>query len=213
MDMNYEIKQVHLSRIHFDIIHRMGSLLFMFCATTEKIEESSETIQWYKKGDSRGDNKYRMKETGRMLNGYRDNLEELMIIGISKAVEDLIFEYDDTFDVKVNFWESLKRFEFYHEMKIIRNLNNCIKHSKGILKRGEKGNDYLIDEIGFIEDEKVKNLHIDIVDYLLKSFLFQMDIYWKSQQKDNPFLKYKNNSDKLKEILIPDFINDKKPRE
>lgn len=130
MDMNYEIEQINLSRIHFDIIHRMGSLLFMFSATTEKIEESSETIQWYKEGDSRRDNKDRMKETGRMLNGYRDNLEELMIIGISKAVEDLIFEYDDTFDVKVNFWNNLKRFEFYHEMTIIRNLNNCIKHSK-----------------------------------------------------------------------------------
>lgn len=205
MDMSYEIEQMHLARIHFDIIHRMGSLLLMFCATTDKIEESSETIQWYKKRDSRRDNKDRMKETARMLNGFRDNLEELMIIGISKAVEDLIFEYGDAFNEKVNFWK-LKRFEYYHEMTVIRNLNNCIKHSKGVLKRGEKGNDYLIDEIGLSENAKVKTLHIEIEDYLLKSFLFQMDVFWRSQGKDNPFMEYKDDSKKLKEILIPDFI-------
>lgn len=38
-----------------------------------------------------------------------------------------------------------------------------------------------------------------------------MDVYWKSQRKENPYLKYKNDSEKLKVILIPDFINDKRP--
>ncbi|TSE03935.1 hypothetical protein [Aquimarina algiphila] len=200
------IHQIKLANIHSDIIHRMGGLLLMYYYTSDKIEESYDTIKWYDKDDIKRNNKDRMKETARMLNGYKSNLHELMIIGISKAAEDLLYEYNDNFELEVDFWKNCKRFEYFKEMGIIRNLNNCIKHSKGAIQRGIKSSDYLIDEIGYPEGSKVKELEIDIEDFIFKSFLFQMDIFWKTQEKENPYLKFKEDYNWLRKKLIPNFI-------
>lgn len=195
--------------IHFDIIHRLGSLLLMFTVTKNKIEDFQNEVSWYNKNDSRSTNKHRMKETGRMLNGYRQNLNELIVIGIAKSIEDLLFDFEDKLNYEINFWKDCNGYDYYNEMKTLRNLNNCIKHSKGIIKRGQGSNDYLIDIAGFRENSIINYLELDLEKYIFQSFSFQMDIFWSKDVRANPYKELKDESEKIRKILIPEFIEKK----
>ncbi|WP_339726678.1 hypothetical protein, partial [Maribacter stanieri] len=128
MDNNL-IEYTNRAMIHFDILHRLGGLLLMYRTTNSKMQKFQEGIQWYDDKDNRRANKDRMKETGRMLNGYRQNINELTIIGIAKSIEDLFFDFEDVLGKKLNFWKDCDDCDYFTEMKTIRNLNNCIKHS------------------------------------------------------------------------------------
>ncbi|MDD7887015.1 hypothetical protein [Flavivirga sp. 57AJ16] len=194
------------ANIHFNIIHRLGSLLLMYCVTNEKIDDFPNDVNWYNKDDVRSTNKHRMKETSRMMHGYRKNLNELTIIGLAKTIEDLINDLRDYLNVDVSFWNDCEGFIFFEEMKIIRNLNNCIKHSKGIIKRGHPANDYLIDIAGFNENSAVESLSLDIEKYIYNSFSFQMDLFWSTDKRNNPYDVIKNEYKKIRHQLIPEFI-------
>ena len=101
--------------IHFDILHRLGGLLLMYRTTNNKMQEFQKGIKWYDKKDNRRSNKNRMKETGRMLNGYyRQNIGELTIIGIAKSIEDLFFDFEDVLGQKINFWNDCDSYDFFH---------------------------------------------------------------------------------------------------
>jgi hypothetical protein len=191
---------------HFDIIHRLGSLLLMYTATKDKIDVFHTEIQWYNKDDNHRGNKDRMKESSRMLSGYRQKLNELIIIGIAKSLEDTLYDMKEKLNDDINFWKDCEDFICYNEMKILRNLNNCIKHSKGIIKRGHTSNDYLIDNAGFTENSKIDNLDLDLEKYIMQSFLFQMEIFWNKDLRDNPYIDIKDDKKSIRKILIPDFI-------
>lgn len=194
------------ANIHFDIIHRLGSLLLMFTATKNKIEEFQNEIPYYNKNDSHSTNKHRMKETGRMFNGYRQKLNELIIIGISKSTEDLLFDIEDKLNNKISFWKDCNGFDYYKEMKTLRNLNNCIKHSNGIIKRGGSSSNYLIENDGFKENSKIDYLELDLNKFIFQSFIFQMEIFWDNDERDNPYKQIKDDSEEIRKILIPEFI-------
>ena len=76
---------------------------------------------------------------------------------------------------------------FFTEMKSIRNLNNCIKHSKGIIKRGHPSNDYLIDEANFDENSKIEYLDLNLEKFIYQNFSFQMSVFWDNDERDNPY--------------------------
>jgi len=205
MDNNL-IEYTNRAMIHFDILHRLGGLLLMYRTTNSKMQKFQEGIQWYDDKDNRRANKDRMKETGRMLNGYRQNINELTIIGIAKSIEDLFFDFEDVLGKKLNFWKDCDDCDYFTEMKTIRNLNNCIKHSKGIIKRGHPSNDYLIDEAEFEENLKIGYLNLDLEKYIYQSFSFQMSLFWNNDKRDNPFKNINENYEKIREILIPSFM-------
>ena len=200
------LESMNRAMIHFDISHRLGGLLLMYRTTKSKMKEFQDGIKWYDKEDNRRANKDRMKETGRMLNGYRQNIDELTIIGIAKSIEDLLFDFEDVLGKKINFWKDCDSYDFFTEMKTIRNLNNCIKHSKGIIKRGHSANDYLIDEANFEENSKINSLNLNLEKFIYQNFSFQMDLFWDNDLRDNPFKNIKDNNDMIKEILIPSFM-------
>jgi hypothetical protein len=200
------LESMNRAMIHFDILHRLGGLLLMYRTTNSKMEEFQDGIKWYDKEDDRRANKDRMKETGRMLNGYRQNIDELTIIGIAKSIEDLLFDFEDVLSQKINFWKDCDDYDFFKEMKIIRNINNCIKHSKGIIKRGHPSNDYLIDEANFDENSKIGYLDLDLEKFIYQSFSFQMSLFWDNDLRNNPYKDIKENYTKIKEILIPSFM-------
>jgi hypothetical protein len=200
------IEFINQANIHFGIIHRVGSLLLMYSLTEDKLNEFSNEVVWYDKNDTRADNKHRMKETGRMLNGYRQCTKELIIIGLAKTIEDLLYDIEDKFQLKLNFLTDFEGCNCYEEMRIIRYLNNCIKHNKGKIERGNSSGNYLIDNAGFEEGSNINDIEIDVEDFILKSFVFQMDIFYKQTNKENPYLKSKDKYDDIKTILIPSFI-------
>jgi hypothetical protein len=191
---------------HFDIIHRLGSLLLMYTATKDKIDVFHTEIQWYNKDDNHRGNKDRMKETSRMLSGYRQKLNELIIIGIAKSLEDTLYDMKEKLNDDIDFWKDCEDFICYNEMKILRNLSNCIKHSKGIIQRGHISNDYLIDNAGFTENSKIDNLDLDLEKYIMQSFLFQMEIFWNKDLRDNPYIDIKDDKKSIRKVLIPAFI-------
>lgn len=194
------------ANVHFDIIHRIGSLFLMITLTENKLEEFSESGQWYDKNDSRLANKHRMKEMGRMINGYRQNIQELSIIGLAKSIEDLLYDMKHKLSLNINFWKDCNEYNYYEEMKIIRNLNNCIKHNKGIIQAGNDSSNYLINVAGFENQTVISRLEINLEEYAMKCFIFQMDMFWIQTKKENPYLDIKNQYNKIKTILIPDFI-------
>jgi len=179
----------------------------MYRTTNSKMQEFQDGIKWYDEKDNHRANKDRMKETSRMLSGYRQNIDELTIIGIAKSIEDLLFDLEDVLSQKIHFWNDCKNYDYFTQMKTIRNLNNCIKHSKGIIKRGHPSNDYLIDEAKFEENSKIEHLNLDLEKYIYQNFSFQMDIFWDKDERDNPFKNIKENHTKIKEILIPSFMD------
>ncbi|QIJ89376.1 hypothetical protein C7H62_1567 [Mesoflavibacter sp. HG96] len=200
------LRYVDRANVHFDIIHRLGSLLLMYRTTNSKMQEFQDGIKWYDENDNHRANKDRMKEAVRMLNGYRQNINELTIIGIAKSIEDLIFDFEDILNQKIHFWNDCERYDYFTQMKIIRNLNNCIKHSKGLIKKGHPSNDYLIDEAGFEENSKIEDLNLDLETYIYQNFSFQMDVFWANDERENPYKNIKENHPKIREILIPSFI-------
>jgi hypothetical protein len=195
------------ANIHFDIIHRIGSLTLMISLTESKLEEFSGNGQWYDKNDTRLANKHRMKEMGRMIGGYRQNIQELSIIGLAKTIEDLLYDLKDKLDLNINFWKDCNEYNHYEEMKIIRSLNNCIKHNKGIICSESNSGKYLENIAGFESGTIISSLQIDLEKYAMQCFLFQMDIFWKQIEKENPYVGIKDKYDEIKKILIPAFIN------
>ncbi|MFD0991637.1 hypothetical protein [Tenacibaculum geojense] len=178
----------------------------MYTATKDKIDVFHTEIQWYDKDDNHRGNKDRMKETSRMLSGYRQKLNELIIIGIAKSLEDTLYDMKEKLNNDINFWKDCEDFMYYNEMKKLRNLNNYIKHSKGIIKRGHPSNDYLIDNAGFTENSKIDNLNLNLEKYIMQSFLFQMEIFWNKDLRDNPYTGIKDDEKSIRKILIPEFI-------
>ena len=192
--------------IHSDIIYRTGCLLLMFSITEKKLDEFSDQIPWYDENDSRSSNKHRMKETGSIINGYNKNLRELTIIGLAKIFEDLIFDIQDKLKITIDFWKNCDDFSFYEEMKIIRHLNNCIKHNRGTIIKGSRSSNYLINRAGFSEYADISDLNLDIEKIIMHSFTFQMDMFWKIYEKENRYLGIKDDFISIRKILIPEYI-------
>lgn len=192
--------------VHFDIIHRIGSLILMFTLTENKLKEFSGSGKWFDKNDTRSANKYRMKEMGRMINGYRQNIQELSIIGLAKTIEDLLYDMKNKLNLDINFWKDCDEYSYYEEMKTIRNLNNCLKHNKGIICIGNNSGKYLINVAGFKNGTVISGLELNLEKYAMQCFVFQMDMFWLQIKKENPYLDIKIQHDKIREILIPDFI-------
>lgn len=194
------------ANVHSGIIHRTGSLLLMFAITERKLDEFSGDIKYYDKNDSRSANKYRMKETGGMVNGYNQFLRELSIVGLAKILEDLLFDFKDKLNKDIKFWKDCDHYIFYEEMKIIRQLNNSIKHDKGIIIRGSDSGNYLIDKTDFNEHSQIANLPLNIEKLIMQSFIFQMDLFHKLTGKENPYIQIQDDYNRIRNVLIPDYI-------
>jgi hypothetical protein len=185
------------------IRHRTGSLLLSYLATSKQIKEMEKSGDWYDSDDSRRNNKDKMKEFGGAVMGYRKYHRELTIIGISKTVEDLIVDLKDYSGNEFKFWKSNLELNHFKAMKYIRQLNNTIKHSRGlILDDGSISNTYLLKECKVrVNTDIGQSLDIDIEDYIIKAFIFQMDLCKKTLNISNMFEI--PDPDAIRSYLIP----------
>lgn len=189
------------------IFQSTGSLLLSYRATNMKIEEVSQKSPWYNEEDDRQTNKHRMKLLGAAVMGYGKFHKELTIIGIAKTIEDLIVNVNEYSELEFDFWKSDLTLVYFDEMKYIRQLNNCIKHSKGIVINDNSScNKYLIDVKGLSEGTVIGEfLQIDIEEYIFKSFYFQMELAYHALGMENEW-KITDDLKSIESLLIPDII-------
>src|SRR5690606_13616975 len=130
------------------------------------------------------------------------------IISVSKSIEDLLNEMNEDLSNPVSFWEITVNPIYYNYMKMIRNMNNCIKHSSGIVKdNNESSNRYLIDECGIKPGFPLEYYEMDYELMVLKNFLFQFDLSSKLLNFRNPWLDIKEeNIKEVKNFLIPPIL-------
>jgi hypothetical protein len=181
-------------KVNFDTFEKYGilvtslangieSLYLVWMSTNEKINELSR-VKWFDENADHGTNKYRMKELGGAVFCYRGKLVELVILGMAKLIEDLIFDLRHVADFKFDFWNPQLTLKKYDNAIIVRSLANVIKHHHSVVSRGSRDGGRLIDEYGFpdgfdIEDwcilqpENVENDFVVIL-YYLETFLYDL---------------------------------------
>lgn len=190
------------------IPHRVGAILLSYLATNNKIKEMYE-IKWYDENLSRLENKENMKIVGGSAMSYNKFIKEMTIVAVSKSIEDLLNDLNEEAGLSLEFWDLDASIVFYDEMKKIRNMNNCIKHSNGIVKDDQSNcNRYLIDVCGLTPDYEITLFEMDYEKVILNNFFFQYDLFCKTLNYENVWTEINDESySDLKKYLIPPILN------
>jgi len=180
-------------------------------SSTEKIDEIANGIDWPGPDLSRGENKHLMKEIGGVRFSYLKVIKEMTIIGIAKGIEDLIFDLREIAGIEFKIWDPGMDLRFHDEVKCIRNLNNAIKHARGVIVDNNKqGNRSLIDEHGYKPNSEIEWIEIDLEEMIIKAYVFQLDVI--SQITGHALEdEYKVEGEELikyKELLIPEILRE-----
>ncbi len=189
------------------ITYRVGEILLSFLATQQKIDELLK-INWHDPSSGRSENKQNMKILGVSVIRYKKLLKEMTVIAVSKSIEDLINDVNEYLSKTIKFWEIVGDPVYYIEMKMIRSMNNCIKHSSEIVKDNvEPSNRYLIDECGIKPNFPLEYYNMDYETIILKNFLFQFDLSSKLMNFKNPWTNInESNIRKIRNYLIPSIL-------
>ena len=187
-------------------------LMISLIASTEKVDEVVDKVVWPNPDLSRGENKHIKKELGSVRFSYLKVIKELTIIGIAKGIEDLIFDLKEIAGIKFKIWDPGMDLRFHNDVKCIRNLNNAIKHSRGvILDNNQKGNRSLIDDYGYKPNSEIEWIKINLEEMIIKAYVFQLDVIsqitgheLEEELKDegNDLNKY------VKDMLIPEILRE-----
>ena len=110
---------------------------------------------------------------------------------------------------KFDIWKTARSLRFLDEMRVIRHLNNVIKHSQGIITdNGAPSNRALIDVYGFQANTQIEWVDIDIPIKLGEAYGFQMDLVEKETGRPSTMSK-KSGTEILRHIepwLVPDIL-------
>lgn len=198
----------YITLLHSSMVERTSTILISYLATEQKIEQILK-IEWYNPNTDSSENRFNMKYLGASAMRYRDFLQEMTIIAVSKSIEDLINDIDEFCNIKVNFWKLDANTRYYAEMKMVRNSCNCIKHSNGVVADNSKqSNRYLIDNCDFIPDYPVTHNVLHYEEIILKSLLFQDDLLSKVLGTNTLLGNIsEDNISKVKNILLPPILN------
>ncbi len=187
-----------------NILRRTQNLFFTYKSLNNSIAHLSNNLKWYKPTLGH-ENKYRMKDLGGLLFQYNKSVFESMIFLIEKTIDDLFFDINDVQHEKLEFWKIYENRIYGKDVAILRNINNSIKHSNGIVENQSKSGCHLI-ENGFKADNKIDYHTINLEDYIYKLFVFQMDVICELFKQENKW-QHKSKED-LYIMLIPDFVKE-----
>lgn len=156
-----------------DVRRKIGAFIVAQLATDQKISELYE-VDWLDPDASRFENKSRMKEQAVSIWGYEDFLKEMSIIFLAKIVEDVFVELEKRQGVKIDIWANPFPYKTagLEKAKEIRQLNNVIKHNRGVIEKGKShAHDFLI-ELGHKDGSEMRRLEIDIFNAAEEIYYF-----------------------------------------
>jgi hypothetical protein len=213
-DMNNIDIQIKYCCLVTEVNNKIGAIVVTYLASTNKIHELYENSTWYNPTLPNSENKHRMKTTGAAIIGYEIFLTELIIIALSKTIEDIILGIKEEFNVSYDIWKHNHITSIFHqEAKLVRALNNVIKHNNGLIeKSNEPSGKYLVNEFGYPDGCKV----VDVVstlgksDYILEKtaqiYVYLLNLVAKIANQ--PVSPLADISDNMKERIIKRFIPD-----
>lgn len=125
MDENILNDLMFASAVHQDI----GALVLMANGCESQLDAISQR-DWVDPNASRWENKQNMKSLGGAINKYRETYTELMILGLSRAVENAVGHLNEQRTTPFDIWSTPSTpIKFHDDVKILRNLGNVIKHN------------------------------------------------------------------------------------
>lgn len=186
---------------------KFSTILISFFATKEKIKDL-ERIEWFDEELSRWENKERMKQTGGSMNQISEYLHESTILITAKAIEDFTISLNKRFNIKWHvFKNSPEKARFEKEVKLVRALNNIIKHNQSILdKSSSKSANFLVEECNLPDDTPIKFMfgHYDKADYSLQSLVCKSKVYCVELLSE--LLNAKNPYENISDNEIESFV-------
>ena len=219
--MDIEENKIKLFQMISQIYPKVGGLLISYKATIEKLKDL-EAHEWYDPELNRSENKHRMKELDSAARGYRTFIIEMSVIAMAKIIEDTIIDIKDVFGVNFNIWSNTT-YTYHVDAKIIRSLNNVIKHNQSRISASNvPSGKYLVDTCGFSEGDTIASIfsgraakQLDVERELFQIYIFLMDLVHdlSNFQKDAVDLKSNFTFEKFSESFIPEFINFKSSSE
>jgi hypothetical protein len=156
------------------ICGRLSSVLISYRVVLEKADQLDENNNWLRTDVDYGEMKQQMKEIGGARFSLLHFIQEMTIIALSKTVEDLAVELRSLAKYEFSFWDPEFDLPFHVDIGCLRNLNNSIKHSRGvIIDDDQPSNRSLIDDCGFEAGKEIRYLDLDLELYIAKAFFFQ----------------------------------------
>ncbi|BBD71040.1 hypothetical protein NIES4072_74520 [Nostoc commune NIES-4072] len=196
-----------------EVNNKIGALVVTYLASKTKLSELYQNQDWFDSSLSRGENKDRMKRTGGALTGYQSFLTELTIIGLSKTIEDIIVGIKEELNFSYNIWKDNNITSAFHkEAKIVRSLNNVIKHNYGYIRKiNEPSGKYLVEECGYPDDFQVcllesssSTVSFDMIQEIAQIYIYLLNLLAKvANQPVSPMADISGN---MKEIIVKRFI-------
>lgn len=195
-----------------DISGKYSTVLISYLATKQKIKEL-EKIEWYDEELDRWENKQRMKETGASIFQIREYLNESTILITAKVIEDFTIHLKKLFNVKWNVFKNTSdNVRFEKEVRLIRALNNIIKHNQSFLDRSSSSSaKFLVDECGLQDDVPLRHLFdlekiggYTILELVCKSKVYCFELLADTLKTEN---LYKNlREDEIIELIIDQSV-------
>jgi len=191
-----------------DLSGKYSTILISYLATKQKIKEM-EKIEWYDESLDRWENKQRMKETGGSIFQIREYLNESTILVTAKAIEGFTINLKVHFNIKWHVFKNTSQTaRFEKEVKLIRALNNIIKHNQSILDRSSSSSaKFLVDECGLKNDTPLKYLFDNdelgghrILELVCKSKVYCIELLAELLNTKNLYNDIKN--DEIEKVII-----------
>lgn len=123
-----------------EVYSSIGTIVLMIKSGNEEIERIRGTS--YSSKDE-------MKLVGGIASQYEGKLNELVVLGLAKVVDDVFYIIQTEIDMKCDFWGLNPEPYFYNEVKCIRHCANVIKHHKSYVDGSDQDSKSLIDQYNF----------------------------------------------------------------
>ena len=200
-----------------EIHNKVGALAVMYLASKSKIQELYQTTSWYDPSLDKAENKDRMKSAGTAIAGYKEFLIELSIIGLAKTIEDIIVGIEEEFSYRYDIWRDHHVTSVFHnEAKIIRSLNNVIKHNCGVIRESNRpSGEYLVVNCGYPNELKISNIELcstlsfDLLEKIAQVYIYLLNLVSEVANYPAPNLTAipKNMKETVISRFVPDYLN------
>lgn len=118
----------------FSPVYRDIGALVLMAHGCESQLEAIRNHKWIDPDASRFQNKMNMKALGSAIRQYGETYTELMILGLSRAVENAVGQLNERMNKKFSVWSRPETpIKFHNDVKILRNLGNVIKHNASFI--------------------------------------------------------------------------------
>ncbi len=157
---------------------RSSAVWVSYLAISDKVEQMHRTT-WQDPDLDRYANKIRMKEVGGSAISFTTFMHEVLLLALSKSLEDFNIDLKVTGGIKCDIWSSPQCAMFTHQAKTVSCIGNVIKHNRSFIEKSKsKSSKFLVDEAGYPDQTPLQSIFLqDTAQLALKDLPFQIHMY------------------------------------